>query len=260
MSDREDGPGFVEFDARRKLGRVRRVVMVGSGKGGVGKSLVACGLALRLSQAGYLTGILDVDLHGASVPNYLGVRPPLRSSTAGLVPKEVEKLKVMSVALFTGDNPVPMRGMEKPELISQLFSLTDWGALDYLVVDLPPSTGDELLTAFGLFAKKSTLVLVTTPSLSAVRVVSRLKRLATSEGIPVAGTVVNMAYSTVGRKKVFPFGRMGARDVRRSLGTELLVEIPLYPRVNRVSLREVLRGRNELSAAFDKLAGLVPDL
>jgi Mrp family chromosome partitioning ATPase len=169
----------------------------------------------------------------------------------------VEKLKVMSVALFTGDNAVPMRGMEKPELITQLFSLTDWGALDYLVVDLPPSTGDELLTAFDLFAGMSTLVLVTTPSTNAISVVSRLKRLAVSEGVPVAGAVVNMAFSTVGKKRVFPFGRMGADAVRTRLGTRLLVEIPLYPRVNAKSLREVLRGRNELSVAFDELARLI---
>jgi ATP-binding protein involved in chromosome partitioning len=254
MKERRDVSSYVEFEARKKLGKVRRVVLIGSGKGGVGKSLVACGLALRLSQGGYRTGILDVDLHGASVPNYLGVGPPLSSSKAGLIPKEVENLKVMSVALFTGDMPVPMRGTEKPNLITHLFSLTNWGSLDYLIVDLPPSTGDELLTAFELFAGKSTLVLVTTPSMNAVSVVTRLKRLAMSERVPVTGTVVNMAFSRAGGKKTFPFGQMGVDAVQATLGTRLLAEIPLSQSVNEESLRAVLRRSTEFSGAFDKLA------
>ena len=246
----------MEFEARRKLRSVRKVLLVGSGKGGVGKSLVACGLGLGLSEAGYKTAVLDVDIHGASVPNYLGVEPPLKSTSGGLVPKEVGKLKVMSVALFTGDNPVPMRGAEKQGLITELFALTDWGKLDYLVVDLPPSTGDELLTAFGLFAGKATLILVTTPSQSAIRVVSRLRRLAASEGIPVAGVAVNMAFTRVGNKRVFPFGKTDAKSIRAALGARLLVELPLDPAVSTLSLRRLLRGGGELSEALGRLTKL----
>ncbi|HME19437.1 MAG TPA: P-loop NTPase, partial [Nitrososphaerales archaeon] len=133
--------GYTRLSAQKRLGKIGKVILVGSGKGGVGKSLVACGLGLKLSEAGYRTGILDIDLHGASVPNYLGVRPPVSSGAGGVVPKESGKVKVMSVALFTGDNPVPVRGGGKEGLITDLFALTDWGSLDFLVVDLPPSTG-----------------------------------------------------------------------------------------------------------------------
>ena len=114
----------------------------------------------------------------------------------------------MSVALLTGDNPVPMRGNDKKDLITQFLALTHWGRLDYLVVDLPPGSGDELLSAFDLFAGKSSLILVTTPSRNAVRVVSRLRQLAEIEKIPIEGIVVNMAYIVGGTtRKTSPFGR-----------------------------------------------------
>jgi len=240
-------------DVKRRLARIGKVILVGSGKGGVGKSVVACGLAVSLSSAGFRTALLDLDIHGASVPGYLGVGPPVRSHEGGLVPKERGRLKVMSLALFTGSRPVPMRGGEKQELIAQLFGLTDWGALDFLVVDLPPSMGDELLSAFGLFAGKSQLVLVTTPSPSAVQVVARLRRLAESEGVPVTGVVLNMAYLREGGRVSQPLGKLGERAVKRSLGVEI-ARIPLDPEVNSKGLRNALGKRSDFSRAFKELA------
>ena len=250
-----DPVGFERLSAMRRLSHVGKVVLVGSGKGGVGKSLVACGLGLRLSEAGHRTGILDTDLHGASVPNYLGVRPPLKSSAGGLVPKESGKLKVMSLALLTGDNPVPVRGAGKEGMITGLFALTDWGDLDYLVVDLPPSTGDELLTAFGLFARKARLVLVTTPSPGSLSVVSRLRRLAASERVPVAGVVLNMAYEEVGRGRVYPFGKIDRGGVESKLDARVLAEVPLDPAVNESGLRRALAVTGHFSSSFDALVG-----
>jgi ATP-binding protein involved in chromosome partitioning len=245
---------FQTQEARKRVGRFGKVILVGSGKGGVGKSFVACAIALLLSEKGYRTGILDIDIHGASVPNYLEVRPPLKSTRDGLEPKESNGVKVMSVALLVGDNPVPMRGNEKQDLITEFLALTDWGPLDYLVVDLPPSTGDELLSAFDLFAGKSSLILVTTPSRNAIGVVSRLRRLAKTENVPVEGIVVNMAYAKEGRApKTFPFGRMDRKALEQALDSTVIAEIPLEPKVNYESLRRVLQGRNSTSAAFRKL-------
>ena len=245
--------GYTRLSAQKRLGKIGKVILVGSGKGGVGKSLVACGLGLKLSEAGYRTGILDIDLHGASVPNYLGVRPPVSSGAGGVVPKESGKVKVMSVALFTGDNPVPVRGGGKEGLITDLFALTDWGSLDFLVVDLPPSTGDELLTAFGLFARKSTLLLVTTPSAGSLSVVSRLRSLAVSEKIPVRGVVMNMAYAEAGGKKIYPFGRADPRSTESSLRASLIAQIPLEPAVNGLGLRRALDAKGAFSDAFDEI-------
>ena len=253
MTRETGGAGFVGLDARRKLARVKRVVLVGSGKGGVGKSLVACGLALKLSAAGHRTGILDTDLHGASVPSYLGVRPPLSSGEGGIVPKRAGGLEAMSVALFTGDNPVPVRGSGKEGLITELFALTDWGDLDFLVVDLPPSTGDELLTAFALFGRKASLILVTTPSPGSLEVVARLRRLAASEKVRVAGVVLNMARAGEGRTTIYPFGKAVPGDIEKALGAPLLAQVPLEPRVSVSGLRSSLAAGGALSDAFDEL-------
>jgi ATP-binding protein involved in chromosome partitioning len=248
---------FYDVQGQARLGKVRRVILVGSGKGGVGKSFVACGLALRLSKRGHRTAILDVDVHGASVLNYLEVRPPVSSSKNGLEPKKVSGVKVMSVALFTGDNPVPLAGSEKQDLIVKLFALTNWGSLDYLVVDLPPSTGDELRSTLRLFGEKSTLVLVTTPSQRALNVVSRLRQLADSEMLPVAGVVLNMAYEERAGKKTFPFGKPDSARVGKVLRSRVLTEIPLDPTVNSESLSSVLGRRGKTSSAFDSLAAQV---
>ena len=242
-----------EVEAKKKLQEIGSVILVGSGKGGVGKSFVASGLALALSARRLRVGILDLDIHGASLPNYLEVRPPVKSGKDGIAPKISGKLKVMSVALFTGNNPVPMRGDKKQELIAQLFSLTDWGKLDYLVVDLPPSTGDELLAAFKMFVEKCSLILVTTPSQNAISVVSRLRKLADTEKVPVRGIVVNMAYVKKGGSKIKIFGNVDVRRFEKELGSRVIAEIPLEPKVNSKSLKSLLDGTT-LSSAFKELA------
>jgi ATP-binding protein involved in chromosome partitioning len=240
-------------DVAKRLEGVERITLVGSGKGGVGKSLVACGLGLTLSRKGYRTGLLDIDIHGSSVPGYLGLNPPVRSGKEGLEPKRSDGLRVMSVGFFTGTNPVPVRGRDKGELISQLFALTHWGKLDHLVVDMPPSMGDELLSAFSLFPK-SFLILVTTPSPRALSVVSRLSRLAASERIPVAGVVVNMAYMRAGRHTTYPFGNIDAVSLRTRFRSAVIAKIPLDSRVSSLGLRAALGGSSEFSEAFDFLA------
>ncbi len=245
---------FQKQEARRRVDKFGKVILVGSGKGGVGKSFVSCAIALLLSEKGYRTGILDIDIHGASVPNYLEVRPPLKSSKNGLQPKVTKGLQVMSVALLAGNNPVPMRGEEKQDFITHLLALTDWGALDYLVVDLPPSTGDEHFSAFDLFAGKSSIVLVTTPSLNAISVVSRLRRLAESEGVPVEGIVLNMAFAeSLGGHRTHPFGRANKRVLEEALHSRIIAEIPLEPKVNSQGLVKILRGHNSTSAALRDL-------
>jgi len=251
--------GRVEFEAaaaRRRLQGITKVVLVGSGKGGVGKTLVSCGLALAMAHHGYRTGLFDLDVHGASVPSYLRLRPPLKSTERGLEPKKVGGVEVMSTALFTGDKPVPLKGGKKRSLVNSLFAQTNWGRLDFLVVDLPPGTGDEVLAAFALFGSKAELVLVTTPSKAAIGVVSRLRELADSERVPVRGVVVNMAYLEQGRKTVYPFGRPDADGVEKYLRAPVMIEVPLDPGVASERLSALLDKDVELSRSFRRLAGL----
>jgi len=248
---------FYDLQAAGRLSAIGRVVLVGSGKGGVGKSLVACGLAIGLSRRGLRVGVLDVDVHGATVTDYLGLTPPVRSTGLGLEPKRRGRVKAMSVALFTGNNPVPLSGGQKQSVIVQLFAQTNWGSLDVLVVDMPPSTGDELRSVLRLFGPKSVMVLVTTPSPRAMRVVSRLRRLADSERVPVRGVVVNMAYLETGGARAFPFGRQTKEAVARALRAPVIAEIPLDRRLNSETLSEVLAGRTGVSRAFSELADLL---
>jgi len=240
-----------------KLRRIRRVILVGSGKGGVGKSLVACGLALKLSKAGHNVGLLDIDIHGASVSNYLGLIPPLESSKEGLEPKMADaNLKVMSISLLTWNYPVPVRGEEKDDLIAELISLTNWGEkIDFLIVDLPPGTGDELLSTFDMLGEKSSLVLVTTPSKNATAIVSRLAILSKREKIPIAGAVVNMAYSVNTEGKMeYPFGKTDVDFIQKSLGARILVQIPLEPAINTLDFRDIVSGENQVAKGLQRLA------
>jgi len=245
---------FQQDQALDRLKHVKHVVLVGSGKGGVGKSFVAAGLALTMSQAGSSVALLDIDVHGPSLPGYLDVAAPVRSSRDGLEPKVIGKLKTMSVGFFTGDRPAPLKGGEKQALVTQLLAQTNWGKLDYLIVDLPPGTGDELLAAFRLFTGKCKLVLVATPSERALSVVKKLAKLARQEKVGIAGFVLNMSYLAEGKKKLNVLGKPQPKRMERELGAKLLAEIPLEPKVNEEDLVTVLKKRKEVGEAFEAVA------
>lgn len=243
-----------QSDVTRRLDTISKVVLVGSGKGGVGKTTISCGLAATLAGAGLSTAVLDLDLHGPSVPECLGTGPPVKSSERGLEPKEVGGVKVMSLGLFTGENPLPIRGQDKGELIAQFFASTNWGELDRLVVDLPPTLGDEMLAAFELFSSRSSLVLVTTPAPPALRIVSMLRSLADKEREKVAGAVVNMAYLRENGTMTYPFGRVRAETLEKKLKARVLAKVPLEPAVASRGLLRAMDASEGLRSAFLRLA------
>jgi ATP-binding protein involved in chromosome partitioning len=250
----EKNDSFLKEEARKKVAEVKRVLLVGSGKGGVGKSLVASALALTLSRRGFRTAILDLDIHGASVPRYLGLEPPVQSVGGGLEPKQVEGLMAMSIGFFTEGRPVPMRGEGKEDLIVDLVAMTNWGSLDCLVVDLPPTAGDELLTAFSVFSGKSRLILVSTPSPYALSVVSLLSKLARQERVQTECGVLNMSYILARGRKTYPFGRPRPRLARKMLEVDALTEIPFEPRLSTEGLRTLLSEEGPFRRAFQRLA------
>ena len=186
-------------DARLQLraGQIKHVVLVLSGKGGVGKTTVAVQLARALAATGRETGLLDADLHGPSVPVMMGLEnEALAGSAQGMVPVEAgEKLKVMSIGFLAQDpdSAIIWRGPIKTGVLRQFVSDVAWGPLDYLVVDCPPGTGDEPLTVAQTFGRGAWAIIVTTPQRIAVADARRAVRFVGLVGLRLAGIVENMS-------------------------------------------------------------------
>lgn len=183
---------------RRRLGQIGRVVMFSSGKGGVGKSTLSASAATLLSSEGSV-GILDIDLHGPSIPLLFGVRRcTFRESRSGLIPARVGGIPVMSFEMFARGKGVAARGASKVEMLREMMAITDFGALDTLVVDLPPGTGDEFLTALEMFGRKGSIMFVTQPTALSWNVTGRAVELAKALGGNVLGVVQNMGRESKG--------------------------------------------------------------
>jgi ATP-binding protein involved in chromosome partitioning len=209
--------------------RVKHFVAVASGKGGVGKTTVAVNLALALSKKGLKIGLLDADVYGPSVPVMLGLQGEPGGEGGMLVPLERFGLKVMSVGfLIEEDQPVIWRGPMVSKMIMEFLGKVQWGGLDYLVVDLPPGTGDPSITVARALPRAG-VVIVTTPQAVAVadvrKAVSMFRRL----DKPILGVVENMAYFCCAHsdEKIPIFGTGGGETLSRELEIPLLVSLPI---------------------------------
>ncbi len=177
----------------RRLAGIRRLLLVASGKGGVGKTTCATLAALQCAASGLRTTLLDLDFHGASCHTLLGCAPGLPQEAGGILPLPVEAaLQLVSIASFTGERPAPLRGAEASSALAEVLAVTVWGERDVLVVDMPPGLGDLLLDMVRLVPRAAILV-VTTPSRVALPVVARLLVLLQEAQARVAGIVVNMS-------------------------------------------------------------------
>ena len=177
----------------KRLKNVKRVISVASGKGGVGKSLVASSLALNLANKDYNVGLFDLDLYGPSSHVILGVKGQgFPEEEKGIIPPKVHGIDFMSVVYFTEDKPSPFRGIDVSNIIIELLAITQWGSLDYLIIDMPPGIGDETLDVIRLI-KKSEFLVVSTPSKVALAAVSKLLKLLKELKIPIIGVLENMA-------------------------------------------------------------------
>jgi len=147
--------------------KIRKKIIVLSGKGGVGKSTVSTNLAVGLSQKGFQVGLLDIDIHGPNIPNMLGIQSFLSLANNQEISPIValDNLKVMSIGFFTGEVDIPIiwRGPLKHKIIEKFLKDVDWGELDYLIVDSPPGTGDEIISIVQLLNKVDGAVIVATP-------------------------------------------------------------------------------------------------
>ncbi|MCP8971149.1 P-loop NTPase [Ectobacillus ponti] len=202
---------------------------VASGKGGVGKSTVSVNLAVALARLGKKVGILDADIYGFSVPDMMGIttRPVVRNER--IVPVDRFGVKVISMGFFVEDNaPVIWRGPMLGKMLNQFFSEVEWGELDYLVLDLPPGTGDVALDIHGLLPSCKEII-VTTPHPTAAFVAARAGAMAIRTEHEILGVVENMSYfeSKVTGEKEYVFGHGGGQKLADDLQTKLLGQIPL---------------------------------
>jgi len=216
---------------------IKHKFMVLSGKGGVGKSSVAVNLAVTLAQGGFAVGIMDADIHGPNIPKMLGVEEKrIMGNQDGLLPIKTESgVKVISVAfmLRKKDDAVIWRGPLKHSLIKQFLGEVFWGELDYLIIDLPPGTGDEALSTAHLIKDVDGAIIVTTPQdvalLDARKSISFLRQLK----IPIIGVVENMSGFTCPHcNKVIDIFKVGGGErAAQEMGVSFLGRIPLDPKM-----------------------------
>jgi len=222
---------------RERMARIRRRLVVVSGKGGAGKSTAAANLAVALSSHRQRVGLLDVDIHGPSIPKILGCEGrALNSDGQAILPAAVrERLTLMSIGFLIGNktDAVIWRGPMKFKVIQQFLSDVAWGDLDYLVVDCPPGTGDEPLSVAQLIGRPAAAVVVTTPQELAVADVRRCLNFCQKAELPIAGVLENMSGYVCPQCGIHTdlFGAGGGERLAAEMSVPFLGRIPIDPRV-----------------------------
>jgi ATP-binding protein involved in chromosome partitioning len=215
---------------------VGAIVAVGSGKGGVGKTTLAVNLALALAKLGHKTGLLDADVYGPNVPLMLGTNAqPKVMGENRIVPLDVHGLKVISVGLLNpGDKPLIWRGPMLHSIIRQFLGSVEWGELDYLIVDLPPGTGDVALSLIQTVPLTAAIV-VSTPSDVSLQDARKAIEMFRQMKVDIAGMVENMSYFVCPHchNEIDIFSRGGAEKTARQFGVDFLGSIQLDPQIRK---------------------------
>jgi ATP-binding protein involved in chromosome partitioning len=240
---------------------VQNIIAVGSGKGGVGKSTIAVNLAITLSKLGYAVGLMDADVYGPNVPLMMGVRQTPHAIGQRIQPIETHGVRLMSMALLNpGDKPLVWRGPMLNSVIQQFLRNVDWGELDYLVIDLPPGTGDVQLTLIQTTPLTGAIV-VTTPSDVALEDARKAVNMFEQVREQVLGIVENMSYLEHNGERLYVFGKGGGARTAELMKVPLLAEIPLDPKTREMGDAgnpiATLNEPNSQVTAFEKLARTV---
>ncbi|WP_316770058.1 Mrp/NBP35 family ATP-binding protein [Pedobacter frigiditerrae] len=254
-----------------QLKDIKNIILVSSGKGGVGKSTVASNLAVTLAKDGAKVGLIDADIYGPSVPimfGLIGAKPSARETEDGkslILPIEKYGIKLLSLGFFAEpDQPVPWRGPMASNAIKQLFNDADWGELDYLIVDLPPGTGDIHITISQSFPIAGA-VIVTTPQQVALADTRKGLAMFRMPGIniPVLGVIENMSYFTpaeLPENKYYIFGKNGGKELAEKYDVPFLGEIPLVQGITSAGDNGqpiAMENESPIAAAFKEIAGKI---
>lgn len=229
-----------------RLENVKRVIAVSSGKGGVGKSLVASVLALLLANKGFNVGLFDADFTSPSTHRILGIEKLEIKEGKGIIPVQFHGLKYMSIIAFSGGKTLPLRGADVSNVLIELLSTTIWNSLDYLIIDMPPGISDAVLDIIRL-VKKIEFLVISTPSRLALETVEKLLALLKELNVPVIGVIENM---NMGRTS-------SIREKVVAAGFHLMGEIPFDS-----NIENALGDVNALSQTVfaRKLADFVPKI
>ncbi len=228
----------------RNMNKIKYKVAIMSNKGGVGKSFVTATLAAALAVSGRRVGVLDADVHGPSIHKMLGLPTGLgmpAKEDGTILPVEVPPgIKVASLGLLLPEDETPLiwRGPIKTSALRELLAYVDWGELDYLLIDLPPGTGDEQLTIAQIIPRLTGFVLVTIPSEVAKAVVKKGVAFAKRMNVPVIGIIENMAYFRCPEGSVhYIFGKGAAEEIALEFNIPFLGRIPIDPRIREANDR-----------------------
>ena len=218
-----------------KINPKTRVLAIGSGKGGVGKSTISTNIAVGLNNSGYKVGLLDADIWGFSIPRLLGIKGRIKANDEKqMIPFEHNGLKVISTGLITEDEDTALmwRGLMLSKALEQFLQNVEWGELDYLIIDLPPGTGD-IQMALSRLLPQAELLVVTTPQLMAQKVATRVADMAKRSFIPLLGVIENMSYFETNEGKTFNiFGEGGGSSLANQFSIPLLSSIPISDDTN----------------------------
>lgn len=229
----------MKYEPMNSRSQINKVIAVMSGKGGVGKSLVTSSLAAKLKNKGYKVGILDADITGPSIPKMFGLNETANGDGNGLYPVETSSgIKVMSVNLLLEDKeePVIWRGPVISSVVKQFWSDVYWGELDYLLIDMPPGTGDVPLTVFQSIPVDGAII-VTSPQDLVRLIVKKAYNMVVKMDIPVMGIVENYSYIECPDcgKKIAVFGESKIDEIASEIGVELLGKLPIVPAIAKLA-------------------------
>ena len=237
-------PRLVIVDERMK--NVKRIIAVSSGKGGVGKSIIASTLALELAKKNYKVGLFDLDFTSPSAHIILGIEGLQPKEEKGIIPPRTHGIRFMSITYYSGDLATPLRGADVSNALIELLAITRWGKLDYLILDMPPGIGDATLDLIRLI-KNIRFLIVTTSSQLAFETVKKLVSLLTKQKVAVLGVVENMKMDK-------------STNIQHSvekLGLEFITEIPYDPAIEEALGKTDKLMRTSLARKIDVIASRI---